>query len=221
MTTTPGGMTVRILLLGSEKAGVQDVMASSARERGLGELVGNAVGGLAAAGRDAVCDEVGRVADSLLELDISDVLAAAWRKHADLRAAGRRTVENPGCEEVVELATHKITSTHRPYVDVFVDDVEITKVELELTLTFVMHGVLAVVRQGWLAEFRTGTCDATAVLTCEQLRLAERSTSFSVPGTIRVQPGIDLRAHAHEPLARGPVPEDPTEQNPLGSRASA
>lgn len=221
MTTTPGGMTVRMVLLGSEKAGVQDAMASNTRELGVGELVGKAVGGLAAAGRDAVCDEVGRAADSLLELDISDVLATAWRKHADLRAAGRRTVENLGSEEIVELATHKITSTHRPYVDVFVDDVEITKVELELTLTFVLHGVLAVVWRGWLVKLRAGTCDVTAELTCEGVRLARRSTSFSVPGTIRVQPGIDLRPEGHDSLSHSSVPEDLAEQTPLGSRTRA
>lgn len=203
MTTVLGPLSVRYLLFGSEQAEAEELVSSSARQAGVGSAVARALGGLTAAGRDTVCHEVGHVADTLLDIDATDVIAAAWKKHADLRAAGRRTALSPGSEEVVTLATHTITSSHRPYVDVYVDDVEITRVDIELSLTLVMKGVLALVRDGYLVELHAGTCDVTARLGCEHVRLAERTTSLSIPGTMRLRQGIDLRPDSWaEPAAR-------------------
>ncbi len=202
MTTLLGPLSVRYLLFGSEQAEAEELMSSSARQAGVGAAVGRALGGLTTAGRDTVCHEVGHVADTLLDIDATDVIAAAWKKHSDLRAAGRRTYQTPGTEEVVQLATHTITSTHRPYVDVFVDDVEITRVDIELSLRFVMKGVLALVRDGWLVALHAGTCDATAGLGCEHVQLAERKASFSIPGTMVLRQGIDLRPDPRAGSAR-------------------
>jgi hypothetical protein len=193
VSTLLGPLSVRYLLFGSQEAEADELMSSSARQAGVGAAVGRAVGGLTAAGRDTVCHEVGHVADTLLDIDVTDVIAAAWKKHADLRAAGRRTALRPGSEEVVSLATHTITSTHRPYVDVYVDDVEITRIDIELTLRLVLTGVLALVREGYLVALHAGTCDVTARLGCEHVQLAERTTSLSIPGTMRLRRGIDLR----------------------------
>jgi hypothetical protein len=187
--------TVRTLLLGSEDVAVSDALAQSADRGGVGTGVGRAMGGLGAAGRQAVCDEVGHVADSLLTLDLSSLLVNGWRKHADLQAAGRRTVENPGSEEVVQLATHTIKASYRPCVDVYVDEVLVTRVDLELAVAFTITGMLAVVRAGRLVEVRSGQCDASSSLLCERVPVAARRASFTVPGVLRLGEGVVLWSH--------------------------
>jgi hypothetical protein len=188
VTTTVGPMTVRYLLLGADHAEIEDVLASTVGKGGVAATVGQALGGIGEAGQKVVCQEVAHVADSLLDADVSAVLVHAWRKNQLISAACQRTAAHPNSEELVELATHKIRSSHRPCVEVFVDDVLITTVDLTLSLTFVIHGLLVVIRGGQIAAVRSGTCDATAALDCESVRLADSTLTFDIPGTIRSHP---------------------------------
>lgn len=187
MTTAVGPITVRNLLLGAEHAEIEDLLTASVQKHGVGGTVGRAVGGLGGAGRKAVCQEVAHVAESLLDIDVSDVLVHAWKKNQLLDAACQRTAAHPASEELVELATHSIRSSHRPCVEVFVDEVLVTTVDLTLTLTFVVHGLLAVVQGGRLAGLRSGTCEATAALDCESVRIVDSARTFDIPGTIRLR----------------------------------
>lgn len=186
MTTTVGPLTVRSLLLGEAHSDIEELLAATAQRHGIGTTVGRAVGGLGQAGRSAVCQEVAHVAQSLLDTDITDVLLHAWKKNQLIGAACQRTAARPAGEELVELATHTIRSTHRPCVEVFVDDVLITTVDLALSLTFVVHGLLAVVRGGQIVALRAGTCQATAALDCESVRIIDSMLTFDVPGTLRL-----------------------------------
>lgn len=186
MTTTVGPMTVRSLLSDAEHADLQDLLTANAQQHGVGATVGRAVGGLGQAGRQAVCQEVAHLADSLLDLDVSDVLVHAWKKHQLLAAACQRTAAHPAGEELVRLASHTIRSTHRPCVQVFVDDVLVTTVDLTLSLTFAVHGLLAVVRGGHIVGLRAGTCAATAALDCESVRITDSTLTFDIPGTIHL-----------------------------------
>lgn len=192
MTTLLGPVTARWFLFGKHEGEAAELLGHAVEERGLGGAVAGAVGGLGRAGTHAVCDEVGRTADRLLDLDLGDVLGAAWRKHSALVAAGRRTAAAPGTEELVELATHKVTSVHRPYVEVLVDDVELTKVDLELRLSFLVKGVLGVVRDGRLVALRTGSCEAAATLSCEGVKVASRKATLDAPVLVRLGPGLAL-----------------------------
>jgi hypothetical protein len=192
MTTALGRMSVRSLLLGSNQADAGDLLARSVEDRGVGATVGAAVGGLTKSGQHAVCDEVGHVANSLLDLDMTDVLIAAWRKQADLVAAGRRTAASPGSEELVHLAAHRITSKHQPHVDVYVDDVRVTKVEMELALSMLVRGMLGVVAGGRLMAIRAGSCEVTGSLACEHVKLVERKTVYDLSGEVHLGEGMDL-----------------------------
>jgi hypothetical protein len=69
---------------------------------------------LSGAGRKAANDQVAAVAHGLLDLDLGGLVIAAWGKWADLTAAAKRTFATQDSSEVVELAVHTITSTHRP-----------------------------------------------------------------------------------------------------------
>lgn len=141
---------------------------------------------------DALQHEVSTATTNLLQLDLIDLLVRAWRKQADLVAAAQRTAAIPGSSEVVELATHRITSIHRPYIDLLVEDVRIGRIHLELELVFTVKGLLTVVQGGALVAVRCGSCTVDAGLAIERIPVASREATFDLPGQVRLGRGLPL-----------------------------
>jgi hypothetical protein len=142
----------------------------------------------------AVDGEIAAVADRLLDVDLGGALASAWRRHAELTAAAERTRAAPGSEEVVILATHRVTWDYRPRIDVLVDGRAVTSLDLALRATFDLHAVVAVVRLGELVALRAGDCDLGASLAVEGVPLAQRQARLPVGAVVAVTPGIPLLA---------------------------
>ncbi len=147
---------------------------------------------LSAGVHKALQHELSAAGANLLDLDVVDILVCAWKKHFDLVAAARRTTMVPGSSEVVELATHRVTSVHRPYIDLVMEDVRVGRVQLELQLIFVVRGLLAVVRDGALVAVRGGDCNVKASLAIEGLPVASREKTFDLPGRVNLGDGVPL-----------------------------
>ena len=77
---------------------------------------------------------------ALLDLDLGDLVIAGWRKQGQLAAAAERTAANPGSSEVVELATHRVSSVHHPFVELLVNDAHVATVTFDLDIEFVDQG---------------------------------------------------------------------------------
>jgi hypothetical protein len=150
--------------------------------------------------QDALRHEICTATDDLLNLDLVDVVMTGWRKHAVLAAAARRTAAAPGTSEVVDLATHHITVTQRPYIDLLCDDVRVGRVQLELRLDFTVAGLVAVVRTGCLVAVQAGHCTVAATLLIESEQVATRSGHLDLPLAVRLGAGIPLLPD-HEPAA--------------------
>ena len=150
--------------------------------------------------QDALRHQISTATDNLLNLDLVDVLMTAWRKHAALVAAARRTTAAPGSSEVVDLATHRITMTQRPYIDLLCDEVRVGRVQLELQLGFTVAGLVAVVQGGLLVAVQAGHCTIAAALLIENEQVATRSAHLDLPLAVRLGAGIPLLP-GHEPAA--------------------
>jgi len=142
--------------------------------------------------RAAAKDQLGVVADGLLNLDLGDLVIAGWRKHERLAAAAQRTAANPGSSERIQLATHRISSVHRPSVELLVNDTHLTNVNFELDIEFVITALEMTVRQGQVVSLHSGNCDISATLTAE--------------GGPTGQPAKNLPAAAGRPLAAAAAP---------------
>jgi hypothetical protein len=136
-------------------------------------------------------------------LDLGDLVVGRWRKYADLTAVAKRTIAPPDSTEVVKLATHCINSTHRPFVELLVDDIHVVTVSFELCIEFVVRGLVATVRHGHLVALRSGSCDVTATLAAEGRQLVTRQAQLQLPVVIRIGDGVPLLLDAVRPLARG------------------
>jgi len=142
--------------------------------------------------RDAAIGEVRSAVTGLLDINVIGVLVSAWRTHHDLTSAARRTLVVPGSTELVPLADHQITSAVHPYVNVFVDGIQVATIHLDLSFLFDVKAVLAGIRDGHLVALRSGHCDVTATLAIEQTDVASKQISFQLPGVVPLNPGIRL-----------------------------
>ncbi|MFF3940097.1 hypothetical protein [Streptomyces phaeofaciens] len=208
MTTTPATdpLTVRAFLLGSEDPdSAEELLAGPLQVGGAARALLDGTRPLTAAADQAVGRELAGVVDSFLALDIFDVAAGGWRKHAALTAAARRTRDTPGSEEVLALATHEITSSHRPYVDVFVDGAKIGTLDVELDLFFRVAGLIAVVRDAHMVAVRGGECALEGCLTVQRIVLAQRQGQLDLPGVWHLHAPLPLLRDDHETPAPAPV----------------
>ncbi|GAA4848401.1 hypothetical protein [Kitasatospora terrestris] len=190
--TTVGPVTVRdVLFDGRQVDPVSAIEDSLHRQGAVPALVGGA-GRLTGAGGRAVEHEVAAVLDRLLALDLLDLAAGGWARHSALRAAARRTRDAPGSEEVVTMARHRISSSHRPGVELLVDGVPVGVLELALEVSFEVEALVAVVRRARLMSARTARCTVAGSLAAHGHVLAERRLHYDLPGAVRLRHGVRL-----------------------------
>lgn len=181
--TTAQPLTTSAFLFDGQDTG--RALAQALDEHGVLGSLDSALGLVAPTTRKAAGDQVAAVADGVLALDLGDLVVAGWRKQSQLAAAAERTAANPGTSELVELATHRVSSVHHPYVELLINDVRVTTVNFELDLEFEIKALVATVRDGHLVSLHSGDCDLSATLTAEGVRLASRSRHFDLPLVVR------------------------------------
>jgi hypothetical protein len=201
-------VTARAFLFGEGRPAA-DRLGEQLHEHGVARSALHGVRALSASATRAVDREIGVVTDGLLDMDLGDALVAGWQRYTALTEAARRTWASPGGAEVVALATHTVTSTYRPTVDVYVDELKVNTVEVVLTARFDLTGAAAVVRAGDLVALEAGECQVTVTLDVEGARLAERKAALDprlvLPLGVPV-PLIDKAAAASGvPLPRAPA----------------
>jgi hypothetical protein len=190
-TATTHTVSAAAFLFGDEKDSVK-ALAAAIKEEG---VVGAATSGLGTLSRTAlraVGDHVAEVAHDLVDLDFDDIIVDGWRKFAALHAAAERTCAEGGSSEVVDLASHSITSTHTPRVELEIDGSPVATLTFELSLTFTIRAVVATVNEGRLVRLGAGLVDVQGSLTAAGKQLAKRSGHFDLRLLIRLGDGIPL-----------------------------
>jgi hypothetical protein len=180
MTAITQPLTAARLLFGEDQD-TEPALARALDDKGVLGSLDSALRQLSQAGRQAASRQVADVAHGLLDLDLGDLVAAGWRKEGELAAAAERTAADPGSTEVVELASHRISSRHHPVVDLLVNDVHMATIGFELDIEFLIRTLVATVRGGHIVSLHSGTCEATATLAAEGVQVASQRVSFELP----------------------------------------
>ena len=178
-----------------------------------GEL-GHALARLPQTMRDAATHELAAAASGLLDLNLLDVIISAWRKHADLTAAAKRTLASHGSTELVGLASHRITMTQEPYVSLLADGHRVATLRLELSLTLDITAVVARVHAGRLTALQSGHCDVTASLAMQGIEVEAQRARLELPGAIEFGTGIPLLRHG--PASSRAAVDDPVSEESAG-----
>jgi hypothetical protein len=187
-------LSARVFLLGDTTDTVE-LLARSLNEQGLSPSTIQGLRKLSGAALQAVNHEIATVAGGLLNLDLGDVLMSGWRKYTNLTEAAERTLASPGSEEIVALATHRVSSTHHPSVELLVDGIKVHTFVFELNVVFDLTGVAAVLRRGNLVALRGGECVVTATLTLE-------GTPLELSRKGRIDLALVVALHRPIPLVR-------------------
>jgi hypothetical protein len=177
-------LTAVDLLFGADQDSGQ-ALAQALDEQGVVSSLGARLQLLSQVGRQAASSQVASVAYGLLDLDLGDLVVAGWREQHELAAAAERTAANPGGAELVELATHRISSVHRPFVELLINDVRVATVNFELDIEFVVKALVVTVRSGHVVSLHSGMCEVRATLAVEGLQLASRRAHSELPLLIR------------------------------------
>ena len=151
-----------------------------------------ALGAVSPAGRTVVQRELASAVTGLLNQDVGGVLMSGWRKHRALLAAAHATRADPSAREVVQLATHRVSTTHRPYVDVVVNGVTVTAVHFDVELALDVEAVVGTVHRARLIDIHSGQCVASANLACGGRTLITRQVTIDPRLAIRLGDGLPL-----------------------------
>ena len=193
--------TVSTFLFGEDQD-TEQALAHALHDHGVLGSMGTTLELVSEAGREAAGNQVAVVAHGLLDLDLGDLVIAGWRKQGQLAAAAERTAANPGSSEVVELATHRVSSAHHPFVELLVNDAHVATVTFDLDIEFVVKALVVTVRDGHVVSLHTGACDVAATLATEDIQLASRQAHFELPLVVRWPLLLRLGAGA-DPLPYG------------------
>lgn len=175
----PGAMAQQILSAGTDLRRALEDLPKATREAAIREATTSAAG--------------------LLDVDLIGLLVAGWRTHHDLTAAARRTLAAPGSTEVVDLATHQVTTTQQPSVSILVDGRQVATLQLGLSVVFDVRALVAGVGAGRLVAIHAGRCDVTATLALQGTDVVTRQAHLELPGVIPLSRGIRLLAARNYP----------------------
>jgi hypothetical protein len=159
----------------------------------------------------------------ILEVGFDDILFGAWKKYRQLQQY-RDTDKYPPDQAVsVPLVEHTITSTHRPYIDVFINNRLIGRIIFAITLQLQLEGVVLKIQGGKICEVTAGACYGTGSLKIGDVSLIEKKLfRFVLPNVITLAEGIDIpaleRSQAHLPPEPPPKPQPAPMSAPLRSR---
>jgi Cu/Ag efflux protein CusF len=215
------------LLLGPDDES-PEALAHQILSAASGVNLGRALENLPKTTYDAAVREVTAATTGLLNVDLIRMLVAGWRKHHDLTAAAWHTLAAPGSIELVDLATHQVTTTQHPSVTVLVDGHRVASLQLSLSVVFTISALTAKISAGRLAALHPGRCDVTVTLAIQETNVITRQARLELPGVIPFRPGTRLLAAHHYPTdaARAenadypaqqiaPAPEEAAQQSPI------
>jgi hypothetical protein len=141
---------------------------------------------------DVARNELAESTTDFMSANLSDVVAAGWKKYDALLKAARSTCNDRNATELVSLTTHKIESSHHPSIDLFLDKKRLATVEIAMDVALTIVGVIAVVKRGRLMEIRSGSCTASGSLAVQGIELIKKQRKYDLGGAFRLGRGVPL-----------------------------
>ena len=201
--TIQAGLTARNLLLGSGLEDDTAALRQALSEHNVLDAVGGKLSRLTGEGREAANDALAATAAGLLDVDLGDVLIYAWRTQERLADAARETLRAPGRKEIVQLASHQVTSTHNPAVDLLVDGVRVHTFHFQLNLVLTIEVAAVIVQSGRLVAVKAGDGSVSGTLTLKMpggdATLLHQERQIDLHLIIRVGNGIPLPSRDEQP----------------------
>ena len=132
-----------------------------------------------------IIEGVSKALETALDVPISSLLAGAWDRARELRAAMQQTRDSEKDAVLLPLLDHTITSEHRPYVDVVLNGTSIARLVFPLTVTFQLQGIVLRIAKGRIADVLAGQMTIKATLKFAEFVLIEKALPpITIPGAL-------------------------------------
>ena len=129
----------------------------------------------------------------LLDIDIRDIMVAAWTKYSLLAKYADRGKYPPDQTFLVPLSEHTVKSEHKPYLEITVGDRPAGRIDFNVTISLTLKGFVVKIQDGKIRGINTGECKGKGTVKCEDILLLEKETSsFQLPGSIDLGEGISV-----------------------------
>ena len=139
--------------------------------------------------RNKVLGEAG----GLLDIGVVDLMRGAWSKCRELEAYRDSEKYPPDKTFSVPLVEHKITSIHKPRVDIRMNQKIVGCVRFTVNIEIAIKGLTLDIRNARIKKIHIGDCKAKGSFFCEGFLLAEReSARLALPGVIDLGEGIEI-----------------------------
>jgi hypothetical protein len=133
--------------------------------------------------------EIGKI----LDVGFDDILLGAWKKYRELQQYTDTNKYPPEEVALVPLVEQTITSTHRPYIDVFVNENRVGHIVFTVSLQLKLKGIVLKIQGGKIREVKAGTCDGEGSLNIGSVPVVEgKLISFDLPGVIALTKGVEI-----------------------------
>ncbi|HYH78696.1 MAG TPA: hypothetical protein VEX86_02845 [Longimicrobium sp.] len=158
---------------------------------------------------------IGRVVEAAaarLDTPLADLLTGAWARYPDIQelADARR---NPSDQQTIaELSKHKFGWTHRPQIEIVINESTSIPIPLAVSLAVTVLGGVLVVQGGRFRELRAGRLAVGASVAVGDKEVAKREKDVNLPAVLRFgDAGVAIRdavpavkiAPAHEAVGAG------------------
>ncbi len=137
--------------------------------------------------------EIRSKAGDLLSVSIPDILIRAWNKAGILNKYINKEKYDPNEVFLIELKEHEISSKHKPYLDLEVNNKSIGRINFEIDLSIVVQGAILKIQDAKIKQIRTGSLKVSGAITCEGLEITKKeSKEIKLPGEIDLGEGIPI-----------------------------
>lgn len=129
----------------------------------------------------------------LLSVPMSQIIAGGWNQYRALTEYRDRK-KHPS-EEVAlfPLGQHTITSTHKPQIEILVNDRRIGSVDFEIRLAMEIEAAILKIQDGRIWEVEVGSCRGGGTLMFGPAILFERKTGkVRLPAVISFPRGVSI-----------------------------
>lgn len=128
-------------------------------------------------------DEVKKV----LDVSVKDILLGSLKKLEELRKNLEKSRKKPEEVIIMNLVDTKTTSTHHPFIDVFLGERQLSHIVIKAMLTLTLKGVAVKLQGGEIREIKSGTCDGEGSLKIDNLTLVSRKLiHLDLPGLLNL-----------------------------------
>jgi hypothetical protein len=142
-----------------------------------------------------------QMAERVTDIPLADVLIGAWQ--TERRFAKYHDLEKfpPGSISVVPLATHRITSTHKPYVEISVAGKSLGRIPFVIELQITVESLDVVIQDARFMRIEAGRARVSGSLKCaDQIILEKSSKDFAWDDGISLGAGVPIPTSAKKPV---------------------